>query len=239
MSSRRLVLILAALGIVGAGLVGWWFSSHGDPVELLSSDNVAEQRQGVAALSEQADTASGLERIARTVRNENPSVACLGLQALAASAGPDKQLPPEAVEIAESATRDPREVVKLAAIQTLEATTPELPEDPTVPNIVLKAFVTSKSPQTRSAAANALAKFQHWDAMGPLLDALEDESPAVRGSANMAIRKILGLDYGFRANDPLGKRQAVIARLRRDWKAQRPYHELYAKRVRDKRMLQQ
>jgi len=239
MSSRRLVLILVALGVVGAGLVGWWYSSHGDPIELLSSDNVAEQRQGVAVLSEQAGTASGLERIARTVRNENPSVACMGLQALAASAGPNKQLPPEAVEIAESATRDPREVVKFAAIQTLEATTPPLPEDPTVPNIVLKTFVTSKSPQTRSAAANALAKFQHWDAMEPLLDALEDESPAVRGSAGMAIRKILGVDYGFRANDPLEKRQAVIARLRKDWRAQKPYHELYAKRIQDQRKASQ
>ena len=206
---------------------------------LLSSDSVVQQRKGVAVRSKQADTSSALERIARTVQNENPSVACMGLQALATSVEPDKQLPPEAVKIVESATRDPREVVKVAAIQTLEATTPPLPEDSTVPNIVLKAFVTSKSAQTRSVAANALAKFQHWDAMGPLLDALEDESPAVRGSASMAIRKILGLDYGFRANDPLDKRRAVIARLRRDWQAQRPYHELYAKRIRDKRNAQQ
>ncbi len=239
MSSHRLVLILAALGVLVAGFVGWRYWPPEDPDDLLTSKDPGKQRQGVVALSEQADTVSGLERIAQTVRNENPRVACLGLRALAASAGPNKQLSPEAVEIAESAVRDPRKVVKVTAIQTLEATTPQLPEDPTVPNIVLKAFVASKSPETRAAAANALAKFQHWDAMEPLLDALEDESPAVRGSAGMAIRKILGLDYGFRANDPLGKRQAVIARLRRDWKAQRPYHQLYAKRVQDKRKEQQ
>lgn len=239
MSSRRLVLILAALGFVGACLVGWRYAAQGDPVELLASDSVAEQRQGVAALSRQADTARGLERIARTVRNENPAVACMGLQALAAGTGPDKQLPPEGVKIAESAVRDPREVVKVAAIQTLEATTPAFPDDPTVPNIVLRAFATSKAPETRAAAANALAKFQHWDAMEPLLDALEDESVAVRGSAGMAIRQILGLDYGFRANDPLPKRQAIIARLRRDWKVQLPYHLHYAKRVRDRRKARQ
>jgi len=239
MTSRRIVLILAALGVVGACLVGWWYAAQGDPVALLASDNVAEQRQGVAILSRQARAPKGLARIAQTVQSKNPAVACMGLQALAAAAGPGEQLPPEGIRIAESAVRDPREIVKVAAIQTLEATTPPLPEDPTVPNIVLKAFVAAKAPETRAAAANALAKFQHWDAMGPLLDALDDESPAVRGSAGMAIRRILGLDYGFRANDPLEKRQAVIARLRNGWKYQLSYHLDYAKRVRERRKAQQ
>jgi len=239
MISRRLVLILAALGVVGACLVGWQYVAQPDPDEILASGSVDEQRRGVAALSKEVGTTRGLERIAQAVRSKNASVARLGLQALAAGTGPDRQLPPKALKIAESAVRDPREVVKVAAIQTLEATTPPLPEDPTVPNIVLKAFVEAKSPQARAAAANALGKFQHWDAMEPLLDALEDESAVVRGAAGMAIRRILGLDYGFRANDPLPKRQAVIARLRNGWKYQRSYHLDYAKRVRERRKAQQ
>ncbi len=63
--------------------------------------------------------------------------------------------------------------------------------------------------------------------------------PTVRNSAGMAVRHILGLDYGFRATDPPQKRQAVIARLRKDWKAQLPYHLHYAKRVHDKRKAQE
>ncbi len=239
MNSQRLILVLAALGVAGACIGGWCLFAQGDPEDLLTSDDADKQAQGMAALANQAGTTQGLERIAQTVRHKNTKVACRGLRALAASVEPNKQLPPEAVRIAESATRDPRPTVKVAAIQALEATTPPLPEDPTVPRIVLDTFVTAKTSETRAAAANALAKFQYWDAMEALLDAMENESPAVRGSAGMAVRQILGVDYGFRANDSPSKRQAVVARLRRDWKAQLPYHLDYVKRVREKRKAQQ
>ena len=238
MSSRKLVLILAALGIVGTSLVVWWAANRGDAVGMLSSGDPGEQSRAVANLSASADTPGGLERIAETVRNKDPAVASSGLQALAATVVADRPLPPEAVKIAESAVQDPRPAVQVAAIQLLEASTPPAPENPAVPNIVLKAFLAEKAPETRAAAAEALGKFQHWDAMEGLVEALEDESLEVRNSAGMAVRRILGLDYGFRAKAPLAERQAAIARIRNGWKLQLPFHLDNVRRIREKRSSQ-
>ena len=235
MSSRKLVLILAALGIVGIGLVLCWPRGAGDTVAMLSSGNPDQQNRAIAALAASARTPAGLERIAETVRDKDQAVAQSGLQALAATVEPDKPLPPEAVKIVESAVQDQRPPVQVAAIQILEASTPPAPEDPAVPNIVLKAFLAQKAPETRAVAAEALGKFQHWQAMEGLVEALEDESPEVRNSAGMAIRRILGLDYGFRATAPLTERQAAIARIRGGWKLQLPFHLDNVKRIRAER----
>ncbi len=235
MSSRKLVLILAALGVVGISLVVWWPRGQGDTAEMLSSGNPDQRSRAVGLLIAGADKPAGLERIAETVRDKDQAVAQSGLQALAATVKPDKPLPPEAVKIVESAVGDPRPPVQIAAIQILEASTPPAPENPEVPNIVLKAFLAEKAPETRAAAANALGKFQHWDAMEGLVIALEDESLEVRSAAGMAIRRILGLDYGFRAKASLADRQAAIARIRDGWRLQLPFHLDNVKRIRDKR----
>lgn len=235
MSSRKLVLILTAIGIVGTSIVGWWAANRGDAVGMLTSGDPGRQSRAVANLSASAGTPAGLERIAETVRHKDQAVACSGLRALAATVEPDRPLPPQAVKIAESAVQDPRPAVQVAAIQILEASTPPAPEDPAVPNIVLKAFLAEKAPETRAVAANALGKFQHWNAMEGLVDALEDESVEVRNSAGMAIRRILGLDYGFRANAPPEERQAAIARIRNGWKLQLIFHLDNVSRIREKR----
>ncbi len=236
---QRVILVAVVLAVigVGVGIIGWWAANRGDAVGMLSSGDPGQQNRAVANLSAAADTPGGLERIAETVRNKDPAVARSGLQALAATIA-DRPLPPEAVKIAESAVQDPRPAVQVAAIQILEASTPPAPENPAVPNIVLKAFLAEKAPETRAAAAEALGKFQHWDAMEGLVDALEDESLEVRNSAGMAIRRILGLDYGFRAKAPLADRQAAIARIRNGWRLQLPFHLDNVRRIREKRSSQ-
>lgn len=238
MNSRQLILIGAIVGIGALCIGGWILTRWSDPVALLASPDPAQQSRAVANLSAAAGTPAGLERIAETVRQKDPVVACSGLRALAATVEPDKPLPPEAVKIAESAVQDTRPQVQVAAIQLLEASTPPAPEDPTVPNIVLNAFLAEKAPETRAAAAEALGKFQHWQAMEGLVEALEDESLEVRTSAGMAVRSILGLDYGFRANGPLSQRQEAIARIRNGWKFQLPFHLDNVKRIREKRSSQ-
>jgi HEAT repeat protein len=235
MNLRRGILAGVVLAVVGVAVVGWWFANRGDAVDLLSSGDPAGQDRAVARLSAAADTPAGLERIAEAVRQKDPVVACSGLRALAATVVPDRPLPPPAVKVVESAVQDKRPPVQVAAIQILEASTPPAPEDPTVPNIVLKAFQTEKAPETRAAAAEALGKFQHWQAMESLVKALEDESVEVRSSAGMAIRRILGLDYGFRANAPLTQRQEAIARIRNGWKLQLIFHLDNVKRIRENR----
>jgi HEAT repeat protein len=238
MKSRQLILIGAIAGAGVLCLVGWLLTRGSDPVALLSSPDPAQQSRAVANLSAAANTPAGLEQIAETLRQKDPAVACSGLRALAATVVPDRPLPPPAVKIAESAVQDKRPQVQVAAIQILEASTPPAPEDPAVPNIVLKAFLAEKAPETRAAAANALGKFQHWDAMEGLVEALEDESVEVRSSAGMAIRSILGLDYGFRAKAPLSQRQEAIARIRNGWRLQLIFHLDNVRRIREKRSSQ-
>jgi len=230
-------VVLAVIG-VGVGIIGWWAANRGDAVGMLTSGDPGQQSRAVANLSASADTPAGLERIAETLRHKDQAVACSGLRALAATVEPDRPLPPPAVKVVESAVQDPRPAVQVAAIQILEASTPPAPEDPAVPNIVLQAFLAEKAPQTRAAAAEALGKFQHWDAMAGLVDALEDESVEVRNSAGMAVRRILGLDYGFRAKAPLEERQAAIARIRSGWKLQLIFHLDNVRRIREKRSTQ-
>jgi hypothetical protein len=230
-------VVLAVIG-VGVGIIGWWAANRGDAVGMLTSGDPGQQSRAVANLSASADTPAGLERIAETLRHKDQAVACSGLRALAATVEPDRPLPPPAVKVVESAVQDPRPAVQVAAIQILEASTPPAPEDPAVPNIVLKAFLTEKAPETRAVAAEALGKFQHWDAMEGLVEALEDESVEVRSSAGMAIRRILGLDYGFRAKAPPAERQAAIARIRNGWKLQLIFHLDNVRRIREKRSTQ-
>lgn len=230
--------ILVGLAVCGAlvlvVVVGQWVFKP-DATDGLSSSDPDARRRAVADLSGSADSEQGIERIAEAVRHEDPAVACGALRALAAGASEEKPLPPRAMEVAESAAADNRPAVGVAAIQVLEATTPPLPEDKTVPNIVLKTLRGAKSTQVKAAAANALGKFAHWEAVEALIDAMEDESPEVRGSANMALRKILGLDYGFRANAPLAQRKQIVSRLRSEWQAQRPFYDDYVRRVRTAR----
>jgi len=235
---RGILAAVVVLAVGGVAIVGWWFANRGDAVDMLSSGDPAQQGRAVANLSAAADTPAGLEQIAETLRQKDPAVACSGLRALAATVVPDKPLPPPAVKIAESAVQDKRPQVQVAAIQILEASTPPAPEDPAVPNIVLKAFLAEKAPETRAAAANALGKFQHWDAMEGLVEALEDESVEVRSSAGMAIRSIVGLDYGFRAKAPLSQRQEAIARIRNGWRLQLIFHLDNVRRIREKRSSQ-
>jgi hypothetical protein len=235
---KRIILVAAITAAVGVAIIGWWSVSRGDAVGMLNSGDPEEQRRAIRALSASADTPAGLDRIAEVIRSKDASVACMGVEALAATAGPDKPLPPKAVKIVESAVQDKRPQVQVAAIQLLEASTPPAPEDPAVPNIVLNAFLGEKAPETRAAAAEALGKFQHWQAMEGLVDALEDESLDVRSSAGMAIRRILGLDYGFRANDPQAERQAAIARIRNGWRLQLIFHLDNVRRIRERRRTQ-
>ena len=222
-------------GALGLALLAGYWVFQPDPVDELSSSDRDARRGAVAAMSASADKPSGVRRIAEAVKHENPTVACRALRALAAGSGANKPLSEEGRKVAEAAARDSRPVVCVAAVQVLEATTPPLPEDTAVPETVLKVLVEADEPSVRAAAARALGKFQYWRAMEPLLDAMADDSAEVRGAAGRAVRQILGLDYGFRAEASLPDRQAALARLRSGWRSSKRYHEEHARRVREAR----
>jgi hypothetical protein len=55
--------------------------------------------------------------------------------------------------------------------------------------------------------------------MPELLDAMESDSPEVRGHASVAVRKILGADYDFDPQATPDARHAVVTRYRSLWEA--------------------
>ena len=60
-------------------------------------------------------------------------------------------------------------------------------------------------------------KNRDYRSMPSLLDLLEHEDSLVRGRAGAAVQKILGADFGFRANLPEDQRAKVIAVIRHDY----------------------
>jgi HEAT repeat protein len=73
------------------------------------------------------------------------------------------------------------------------------------------------SRQARAAAAAKLGEMQDEDSMPALLQAMEDPDPVIRGRAAAAVRKIMGADYYFRADDSPQRRKEVLAVIKRDW----------------------
>jgi len=90
-------------------------------------------------------------------------------------------------------------------------------------------------PEVRGAAARSLGRMHIWGAMAHLVDALEDSDAYVRGQAGAAVRRILGRDYGFRANASSGRRREVIARIRAQWPTFHAGHLRYMRRLKEKR----
>lgn len=68
----------------------------------------------------------------------------------------------------------------------------------------------------------ATMKNRDYRSLPTLIDLLEDEDPNVRGRAGAAIQKILGADFGFRANLPKEEREKIIEFIKQDYEQARP-----------------
>jgi hypothetical protein len=71
--------------------------------------------------------------------------------------------------------------------------------------------------EVRAAAAERLGEMRHWDAGPAIIDAMEDSSDLLRARAGVALRRIIVVDLGYRANDPSDRRGEVIRRIRQLW----------------------
>jgi hypothetical protein len=76
-----------------------------------------------------------------------------------------------------------------------------------------------QAPDVRAAAADALGAMKDLESMPLLLDAMEDPDARVRGRAGAAVRRILGADFFFRAEDPPDRREETLGRIRDHWEA--------------------
>jgi HEAT repeat protein len=117
-----------------------------------------------------------------------------------------------------------------AALQLARAATPDHMAPPLQVLAPLRQTLTSphEPPGVRAAAADALGQWRDLSSMDQLLLAMEDSDPYVRGRASMAVRRILGADYYFRATDPPAQRRQALAVIRQDWEKfkQRPRPDL-------------
>lgn len=68
-----------------------------------------------------------------------------------------------------------------------------------------------------AARVRAIIKATQWcdrKAIPLIVDRLEDEDEAVRTMANMALKKLTGQDFGYRAYDSIARRQRSVATWR-------------------------
>jgi hypothetical protein len=77
-------------------------------------------------------------------------------------------------------------------------------------------------PEVVAPLLQATGKTRDYRSMPTLLDLLEHPDPEVRGAAGTAVQKILGADFGFRANAPEDERARLIQEMRHDFEVAGP-----------------
>ena len=82
-------------------------------------------------------------------------------------------------------------------------------------------------PEVVAPIVQATGKNRDYRSMPLLLDLLDSPDPQVRGQSAVAVQKILGADFGFRANDPPEVRREVVKRMRADYAQALPRMQEY------------
>ncbi len=80
-----------------------------------------------------------------------------------------------------------------------------------------RTLAQSKQPAVRVACVRGLGQQWSYGNMPALLDALDDESPAVRAQAGIVVERLLMVHRGFHADDAKEKRDEVSRELRDYW----------------------
>jgi len=76
---------------------------------------------------------------------------------------------------------------------------------------------TNEQAEVRAAAAERLGEMRFWDAGPAIIDAMDDSSQLLRARAGVALRRIMVVDFDYRANDPPDRRHEVIQKIRQLW----------------------
>lgn len=71
--------------------------------------------------------------------------------------------------------------------------------------------------EVRASAAERLGEMRYWEAGPAIMDAMEDSSELLRARAGVALRRIVVVDMGYRANDPLDSRRQSMQKIRKMW----------------------
>ncbi len=71
--------------------------------------------------------------------------------------------------------------------------------------------------EVRASAAERLGEMRYWEAGPAIIDAMEDSSALLRARAGVALRRIVVVDFAYRANDPVDRRREVVQKIRKLW----------------------
>jgi hypothetical protein len=96
---------------------------------------------------------------------------------------------------------------------------------------VRRALAASRQndPEVRAYLLQAAMGIKDWRSLPEMFAAMEDPDATIRGRGATAAVKIMGMDFGFRANDPPEKRKKILAEMRREYKASEPkYPQFYS-----------
>lgn len=126
----------------------------------------------------------------------------------------ERVLSPE--ELAELALTAPTLKEKEAAAIQLSQVGPSGVEE------LRRVYKKSDVDEVRAACVKGLGVLRDYDSMDVFFQSLEDESPLVRGRAGVAMVRMLGRDYRFRANGSAAERAQAIAGMKKAWAEMEP-----------------
>jgi len=94
----------------------------------------------------------------------------------------------------------------------------------------------SSLPQVRAECIRGLAAQWDFDSMETFLDALDDQSPLVRGRASAAVQRMMSVNVDFPHKAPPEEREPVVKHLRQRWQSMQDSGilESWKKRLEDK-----
>jgi len=219
-NKRQMVLVGLAAALLLALLVKLMFGAEGALIAQLENGELKQRLEAIHELSLLGSNRA-LEAIARHGQDEEIEVARQALLALGR-----RDWPP-ALDHLTKALGDSRPEVREAAITAIG----RHPRDKVDHSLVVDLFKSDPSPVVRAAAANTAGTLYVWDAMPTLVASLRDENGRVRGHSAVAIRRIIGVDHGFKPADPPIKREKVIREIESVWRNYHPYHLQYMKRL--------
>lgn len=198
---KTVVTILIFMGLFTGG--AWWIHSISMRIDLekLKSKDAKVRLATVEKIFEKKHE-EGYKTIVRTRLDPDEKVALKTIHFLSRWEGKDP------VEYLQGAVLDERPQVRVAAMAAMcqyrfrGKVTPEY----------LKSVIVDQqqSPYVRARACLAAQSMQYMQLVPTLFETMRDENPIVRGQAGAAASRLMGLDFGFRAEAPVEERKYAI-----------------------------
>ncbi len=198
----------------------WIGASDGYAIERLQHGRLEERLVAVDRLA-MSGSQRALETLVTYMRDEELAVARRAMLALG------RRDWPRAIGHRATARLDPRPEIREAAMIAIGRHHRKHVD----PGLILAALQNDPAAMVRTAAARAAGSILLWEAMPELSRALRDEDRSVRTAAADSVRRILGVDLGYRPEDSPEKREAAARHIESIWPTRYEHHIAWLKRL--------